>query len=140
LADLATHWRYLQGEWQAALAAPLSLRRAMLIAALIDAYVDRLFAAAPDEDDILAFRSRMRAVPSLALAMDLCAQRPGGPRLAIEAVTVPLAAYGALGVEDFMVSLYNDHSVSRVMIVHGDGTRSEAQAVLEDALRALAQQ
>ncbi|UJW85588.1 hypothetical protein [Devosia sp. SL43] len=138
MADLAGHWDYLQTEWQAAQAAPLSRRRALLVAALIDAYVDRLFAAAPDEGDILAFRTRLAGVsPALALVFALCAQHDDGTRLVVEAVEVPIADYGSLGVEDFMVSLYNDHSVQRVLIGLPDGSRPLAQTVLADAMVAL---
>ena len=136
-AELAQHRAYLDGEWQAAQRAPLSLRRAMLVAMLIDAFVDRQFAAAADEDDILAYRAaRAAAQPALGTVMALCGQS-GGPRLAIEAMAVPIEDYGTLSVEDFMVSLYNDHSVQRAMIVWPDGRRALAHDVLGEAMAAL---
>ena len=138
MADLAAHWVYLEAEWQAALAAPLSLRRAMLVAALLDAYADRLFAAAPEADDILVFRAELvAAVPALGQVFELCAQRIGGPRLAVEAMSVPTSNLGALPVEDFMVSLYNDHTVQRVFLAWPGGARRLAHDVLAEAMNAL---
>lgn len=135
MADLGGHWTYLQDEWRAAVAAPLSTRRVLLVAALADAYADRLFAAASDADDVLIFRAELAAtVPALGLVFDLCAQRA---HVAIAAVEVPLADYGALPVEDFMVSLYNDHSVQRVMLVGPDGQSRLAHAALAEAIGAL---
>jgi hypothetical protein len=139
LDRLDAHRDYLEDEWRAAQAAPLSMRKAMLVAALIDAYVDRLFAAQPEPDDILEFRAGLAARSSaLRMVFDLCAQRSGGARLVIEAVAVPIADYGALSVEDFMVSLYNDHSVQRLRLVTPDGGRHDVMAALGEAIAALA--
>lgn len=133
--SLQQHRDYLEAEWRALQAAPLSARKAMLVAALIDAYVDRLFAADPDAEDILAFRSRIAGrSPSLGAIMALCS---GRARLVTEAVAVPLADYGALAVEDFMVSLYNDHSVQRLQLELPDGTRQLAAVFLAEALATL---
>ncbi len=108
----------------------------MLVAALIDAFVDRMFAAGA-ADDILAYRAELAtAQPALGLIMALCAARDG-IGLVTEAVTVPIADYGALGVEDFMVSLYNDHSVQRLRLVLPDGGRRDMLAVLEEAIAGL---
>lgn len=135
MADLGRHWAYLQDAWQAALTAPLSTRKVLLVAALADAYADRLFAAAPDADDVLVFRAELAAtVPALGLVFELCA---GRAHIAIAAAEVPLADYGALRVEDFMVSLYNDHSVQRVMLTALDGQSRLAHAVLAEAIGAL---
>jgi hypothetical protein len=137
LAELAHHWRYLEAEWRAAQAAPLSLRRAMLVAMLADAYVDRLFAATPGAEDVLVFRNRMAAsAPGLGLVMALAVQT-GASRLALEAVKVPLADYDRLAVEDFMVSLYNDHSVQRVRLVTSDGKSLDFQETMAEAMAAL---
>ena len=126
-------------EWRAARAAPLSRRKAMLVAALVDAYVDRLFAADPDADDILVYRTKLgAAAPALGLILALGAGRDG-VRLVTEAVSVPLADYGALDVEDFMVSLYNDHSVPRLLLALPDGGRRDMLEVLEEAIAALEQ-
>ena len=135
--SLEAHRAYLEAEWLAAQAAPLSARTAMLVAMLVDAYIDRLFAARPDAEDILVFRADTAAgSPALGLIMALCAQR--GVWLVTEAVAVPIADYGALGVEDFMVSLYNDHSVQRLRLVTADGSRHGMLATLREAIAALA--
>jgi len=118
----------------AARAAPLARRKALLVAMLIDAYVDRLFAAGGMGEDILAFRAGvMQSSEPLERIMGLCG--PGGePSLAIESVAVPLPEYGQLSVEDFMVSLYNDHSVQRLVIVLSDGTRHDMLDTLAAAI------
>lgn len=114
----------------------LSRKKAMLAAHLVDAYADRLFAArAEPAADVLAFRAGLAgAHPALATIFDLVAGRAG---LVTEAVEVPLADYGKLGVEDFMVSLYNGHTVQRLRIVSADGTRQDVHEVLAEALAAL---
>ena len=66
--------------------------------------------------------------------MGLCAQ--GNVRLVTEAM--PVADYGALAVEDFMVSLYNDQTVQRLLLVTADGSRHGMLETLRDALGALA--
>lgn len=104
----------------------------MLAAMLCDAYADRLM---PAGGDILAFRAEMAAgSAALGLIFDLCA---GRARLTTEAVEVPIADYPKLCVEDFMVSLYNDHTVQRVRIVAADGTRHDVHEVLAEAVTAL---
>lgn len=105
------------------------------MALLIDAYADRLFAAEPDADDILVFRAGLAAgSPALQQVFDLCA---GRLHLVTEAVTVPLADYPKLGIEDFMVSLYNDHTVQRVLIASPDGGRLPVHPVLAEVIAAL---
>ncbi len=74
--------------------------------------------------------SRVSSILALRVAGDKT-------RLAIESVTVPLADYGRLSVEDFMVSLYNDHSVQRLLLVSADGTRHDMLDTLEGAIAAL---
>jgi hypothetical protein len=136
LDSLRRHRDYLEGEWQSLRASPLSMRKARLAAALIDAHVDRLFAASPEPDDILTFREAMAGrSPDLALIMALGGQ--AGVGLVAEAVTVPIEAYGALPIEDFMVSLYNDHTVQRLLIVTADGRRHDMIDTLEKAIAAL---
>lgn len=136
MAELAAHLAYLRAEHEAAQRAPLSARKALLVAMLTDAYADRLFAAQVAEDDIFAFRARLAAeVPALRLVFDVAA---GRARLVTEAVEVPIADYKKLSVQDFMVSLYNAHSVQRVQIVAADGTRRDAHEVLSEAVEALA--
>lgn len=114
----------------------LSRKKAMLAAHLIDAFADRLFVArAEPAGDILAWRAGMAARhEALALVFDLVA---GRAELVTEAVKVPIADYGLLSVEDFMVSLYNDHTVQRVRIATADGGRFDVHAVLADAMGAL---
>lgn len=138
MPDAATHRAYLRAAFEAAEAAPLSARKAMLVAMLIDAEADRLFRPTAEADDILAFREGLAAAsPALGLVFGLAAMRPDGPRLVTEAVPVPTAEYGALPVQDFMVSLYNGHTVQRVRIALPDGGRHEAHAVLLEAIAAL---
>jgi hypothetical protein len=104
----------------------------MLCALLTDAYADRLFAADPDADDILGFREQLAARSSaLQRIFDLAA---GRLHLVTEAVQVPIAEYHKLPIEDFMVSLYNDHSVQRVRIALPDGTRLPVHEVLAEAI------
>ena len=135
--SLAPHRDYLYAEWRAAQASPLSARKAMLVAALVDAYVDRLFTADPEAEDILQFRTGMgQRSEALRLVMALCGQRDG-TSLVTEAVAVPIADYGSLAVEDFMVSLYNDHSIQRLRLVTADGARSDMMAVLDAAMAGL---
>jgi len=102
------------------------------VCGLADAYADRLFGEQSDTDDILEFR---RALVGHSPELGLCfAVVRGDARLVTEAVQVPLADYGGLSVEDFMVSLYNDHSVQRVRLVLGDGTRLVAHDVVGQAV------
>ena len=114
----------------------LSRRKAMLAAYLIDGFVDRLFAArAEPAGDILAFRAGIASrYPALALILDLVA---GRAELTLEAVEVPLADYGKLSVEDFIISLYNQHKVQRLRIATADG-REDVHFVLAAAVAALA--
>jgi hypothetical protein len=104
----------------------------MLAAMLADAYADRLFGVQTATFDILAFRAGL-ADRSEALAQVFALVR-GELTLVTEAVQVPLAEYGALRVEDFMVSLYNDHSVQRVRLVQADGERVLAHPVVGAAI------
>ena len=107
----------------------------MLVAALADAYVDRLFAADGAAEDVLAFRARIAIQsPALGYIMALCACRA---QLVTDAVAVPIADYGLLEVEDFMVSLYNDHSIQRLRLVLPDGTGLDMLEVLNQAVEAL---
>ncbi len=116
--------------------AMLSRRKAMLAAQLIDAYADRLFSArAEPAADVLEFREGLAgASPALAAIFDLVA---GRTQLVTEAVAVPLADYGKLGVEDFMVSLYNGHTVQRLRIAGADGGRQDVHEVLAAAVMGL---
>lgn len=134
-AELTAHLSTLEAEYAAALAAPLSRKRALLVALLIDAFADRLFAATGAED-VLVYREGLAAQsPALALVFALAGQ--SGPQLVHDAVPVPLSEYSQLSVEDFMVSLYNDHTVQRVRIALPDGKRVDAHVMLGEAISAL---
>lgn len=117
--------------------APLSRKKAMLAAHLIDAYADRLFwARAEPAGDILEYRGGLAAThPDLGLIFALVAGRAS---LVIEAVEIPLADYSKLSVADFMVSLYNQSTVQRVRIVTADDQRTDVHRVLAGAVAALA--
>lgn len=105
---------------------------------LIDAFIDRMFAADPTAEDILVYRAQLgERSRALSLIFALAAHRPDGPRLVTEAAEVPLAEYAGLSVEDFMVSLYNNHTVQRVRIALPDGTRHDVHAVLTSAVAEL---
>ena len=112
---LEPHFTTARSAIAAARAAPLSRKKAMLAALLVDAAADAAFRTS-GEDDVLAFRARLAAgSEALALAFALCAMDPHGPRLVTEAVEVPVEDYPELEVEDFMVSLYNGRTVMRVI-------------------------
>jgi hypothetical protein len=136
---LPRHFAYLEEAVAAARQAMLSRRKAMLAAYLVDAFVDRLFAVrAEPAGDILVFRAGIASAhPPLGLVLGLVA---GRAELLIQAVEVPLADYGKLSVEDFMVSLYNQHSVQRLRIATPDGGREDVHAVLAAAVAALAEE
>jgi hypothetical protein len=142
LAELQEHWRFLEDALHAYSRSPLSIRKAMLVVALADAMVDRLFAAADNPEDLLAFRADVSAENgALSLVMELAAHRLRGPRFTVMERQIALEQYGELPLEDFMVSLYNNHSVQRLMVV-GLPTEMDAEAVLQQAvaeLRSLAQ-
>ena len=122
----------------AALNAPLSRKKAMLVALLVDAALDEAFAGQTGGGDILAFREeRASRSEALRLVLDLAAMRPDGPKLVLDAVEVPIRDYGSLKVEDFMVSLYNDHTVQRVLIALPGGGRRDGLEVLAEAVGAV---
>ncbi len=107
---------------------------------LVDAYIDRLFEADGESDDILTFRASLAVTnPALGTVMDLCAFRSGGPRIILDTVAVPLSDYQSLSIEDFMVSLYNGHTVERVQVLFPDGSRQDAHEVLAEAISRLYQ-
>lgn len=121
----------------AARAAPLSVKKAWLAALLVDQAADALFAATlgGQGEDILAFRAALAAGSEpLALVFGVAGR---GFDLVTEAVEVPVADYPSLGVEDFMVSLYNNRTVQRVRIALPDGARRDVHEVLAAALEAL---
>lgn len=122
----------------AARAAPLSVKKAWLAALLVDAAADVLFTArrGGQGEDILAFRADLAAqCAALALVFGVAGRER---ELVTEAVEVPVRDYPNLGVEDFMVSLYNGRAVQRVRVVLADGGRADVQEVLAEAVKFLA--
>jgi hypothetical protein len=139
LADLAAYWRFLNDAQQAFAKAPLSKRKAMRVVMLADGLVDELFDIQAACDDVLEFRQALAAQhASMALVMDLAAHRRDGPTLELSEQQVPLAQYGDLSIEDFMVSLYNNHSVQRLMVVGAGAAPIAVEQLLDDALEQLA--
>jgi hypothetical protein len=144
--QLAAHWQMLQRDLAASLAAPSSLRKAWLVAVLIDHLPDRLWQACTEAGrpppggapDLLAYRAQLRSgSPALAEVFALVAMEPDGPRLQLLPVAVPPDAVAALPVEDFMVSLYNNHHVQRLLLTTPSST-SPAHAQLTAAVADLA--
>ncbi|WP_375450692.1 hypothetical protein [uncultured Devosia sp.] len=137
---LEQHFALIAAEQRRSVLAPLSLRKTMLVAVLLDHFADRVFeqarASMPDvllgAEDVLAWRAVL-AERSAALAQ-VFAIGSGKAVLRVETVTVPIVDYPGLTVEDFMVSLYNDNSVQRVMIVEPDGTMHMAHDCLRQAV------
>src|SRR4051812_17378211 len=94
MLTLADHFALVDSEYQASLKAPLSPRKAWLVAMLIDHLPDRVFEAyrstAPEKvlhaEDLPAYRTILReSSPALATIFDLCALRPEGPTLKLVA-------------------------------------------------------
>lgn len=112
---------------------PLSRRKAMLLALLVDAAIETRAG-----DDMLAHRRAVAAQdPALALVMELCAMREGGPRLVLEPVAIDAAEAAGLREADYMVSLYNGGTVQGVLIALSDGHREDALTILRHAVAAL---
>ena len=111
-------------------ASPLSRKKAMLLALLIDDAIGE------GADDPLAARAAVTH-PALATVMELAAMVDNGPRLVLEAVTVTAAEAATLREADYMVSLYNAATVQRVRIAWPDGRRADALVLLRQAVAAL---
>jgi len=94
----------------------LSAKRAMLVAMLIDAAIDSRFAASAHANRRLAFPAGRSPLAPLRSVTSWRSRRCA-PWAAVvtEAVEVPIADYASLSTPDFMVSLYNDHTVQRVL-------------------------
>lgn len=119
---------------QRAQEAPLSRRRILLAALLIDEALEALCGAS-GAGDIVSFRAMARREkPALAGLLELTALAEAGPWLRLETVEVPLAEYSRLELPDFMVSLYNQHSVQRARLAWADGRREDALPLLAKAL------
>lgn len=137
---LDEHWALIVAEHRHSVAAPLSSRKALLVAVLLDHFADRVFAQLrtgmpdflPAADDLPAWRAGLASQsPTLAAIFALGS---GQARLRIDSVQVPIEDYPALSVEDVMVSVYNGNSVQRVMLVGPDGMPVLAHDVLAAAL------
>lgn len=139
MGGLESHFSYLEAAVAEARAAPLSLRKARLAIALFDAYVDRLYAADPGRaEDILAFRAEWAAAsPPLALLLAIAEARPGAPDLRLETSPLAPSDYPHLSEAEFMVSLYNEATVPRLLITAPGGTSHDVHDVLHDALEAI---
>ena len=111
-------------------ASPLSRKKAMLLALLIDDAIGE------GADDPLAARAAVTH-PALATVMELAAMREDGPRLVLEAGTVAAEEAAGLREADYMVSLYNGGTVQRVLVVWPDGRREDALVLLRQAVAAL---
>jgi hypothetical protein len=136
---LERHFSYLEAAIAEARAAPLSLRKARLAIALLDAYVDRLYAADTGRaEDILAFRAHLSATsPPLALLLAFAEQKPGAPELRLETAPLSPADYPHLSEPEYMVSLYNGASIPRLLLTTTGRTRQDVHDSLHAALVAL---
>jgi hypothetical protein len=141
--ELANAFAGIQEAFRIAGAHPLSSRKALLVAVLLDNFCDRAFeilrklgsAQVFQAPDVLAFRRCLRnEEPALGLIFDLCATAPNGPRLETRTIEVAIEAYGELSIEDYMVSLYNANTVQRVVIVNEMGEFQAAHHVLHKAI------
>jgi hypothetical protein len=140
---IEAHFADIKDALAAARLAPLSARKTLLAVVLLDNFADLVFDmlrfTAPgkvfDAEDLPAFRAELtRRSPVLGIIFALGAVRDRGPRLVTKSVEVPIAEYSKLSVEDFMVSLYNRHTVQRVVIVSPDAGDRLALDVLGEAV------
>jgi hypothetical protein len=139
-AGLAERFGRVEEALAEAEAAPLSVRKARIAAVLLDDFTERAWnrwKRQPERvfgaEDLLAFRARVRVLcPAMATLAALAEGAATGPRLEVRAVAVPLEDYPGLSVHDFMVSLYNAHTVMRVIIVETGGA-TRALPVLHEA-------
>lgn len=118
--------------------APLSRRRAMLAVLLADDFVERCFSeGGTGAEDVLAWRDALAARSSaLRVIFALAAMEVDGVRLVIDPVAVGSDERAALNTPDYMVSVYNQGTVMRVLVVLGD-ERHDVHAVLAEAVAAL---
>lgn len=114
-------------------ASPLSRKKAMLLALLVDAQIDRRATGDP-----LAYRASLAyGSPALAIVMELAAMRETSPVLALEPVTITAEEAKSVREADYMVSLYNGATVQRVRVAWADGRREDALTILREAVAAL---
>lgn len=140
---LADHLALMNEAYAECLAAPLSVRRALAVAVLLDLMPDRVFAQwrgnAPEKvlgaEDLPAYRAvlceRFEALDTIAR---LGARAPGGPTLEVVQVPVTAAELVGLTLPDFMVCLYNGQRVMRIMVRWPDGRQLAADDLLGAAL------
>lgn len=147
--DIQRHAGTIAPAWTAALVAvqvsghaPLSARHALHAAVLIDQLSDIAFPvrgafpvpALVTAGDLSAFRAGLRDCErSLGDIMDLTACGANAPRLEVRATAVAPEEFSALPVADLMVSLYNDGTVPRLMLVQLDGGKQQMQHLLQAA-------
>lgn len=139
---LGEHLALAAEETRLAFGAPLSRRRALRAAVLVDALADRVFEAtrgAPQAvrgaEDLPQYRRRLaEESAALGILAQFTAMGPDAPRLEMASWPVPDTELAALGIEDFMVSLYNGQQVQRVVFAWPDGRRRLAHEVLAEAL------
>lgn len=116
---------------------PLSTRQARLVAALLDVMPDRVYAARRESAGSILFatdradyrRKVLAASPAMAL---IAALAEGQARLATIAYRVPAEAVEQMDVRDFMVSLYNDQTVPR-LVLERDGEQTLATELFAQA-------
>ena len=129
-------------EHRQSLAAPLSARKVLLVAVLLDHFADLVFTRWRDmpervlgAQDVLDWRATLaKQCPALALVAHLASGKHDGATLRIDTIRLPIADYPALGIEDYMVSLYNQNSVQRVVVARRDGSTVLAHDILAAAL------
>ncbi|WP_181158442.1 hypothetical protein [Leucobacter massiliensis] len=108
---------------------PLSRKRAMLLALLIDRAIDEV----PAGDPLARCRHLVRG--ALGEVLRLAALHEQGPRLVLD--TVPVEDPESLSEADYMVSVYCGGMAPRVRFAWPDGRREDALPLLRSAAAAL---
>jgi hypothetical protein len=138
LAELKDYWPFLRDAVQTSREAPLSRRKAMRAVVLIDGLLDKISESGAVGDDLPEARRAIAAKwPSLAVIMDLAGVERDGPSLVVMEQEVPLKRYQDLAVEDFMVSLYNNHCVQRLVVIGAAMAPIPMEHLLDKALEEL---
>jgi hypothetical protein len=140
--SLSDHFALIEAELADLDAHPLAARQSRLVMVLLDKLADRAYFAwretAPERlggaEDIVAWRDLLRTrCPAMAAIFDCCAL-PAAGGLVTRAVEVPIAEYPLLSTADFMVSLYNQNTVQRVLLVLPGGETQLARQVIGNAM------
>lgn len=143
-ASFANAWTAALHAVQVSGRAPLSARHALHAALLINQFSDIAFTlrgTLPLLDlatarDLPRFRANLRGhEPSLGLVMALSAAGADGPRLEVRVMDVAPEEFPSLSVADLMVSLYNNGTVPRLMLVQHDECEHQMQHLLQAASR-----